>query len=271
MLHKPSNTLSETRSNPCARMDRFRAIKGDFTPLSAAVLNLSPSESFRPARSAYASCRPSATTPCFAFNAQSGRSAAGIRSSGTFSEPAQHQDLLSKVGPQSLFRLRDDYSATWRTGRPSDSLGVWKSDQPTDELYVWLGDKRKRVSFYGDLRRDEEARRTAPADFLRAFDTIVRFSTQARPWLPERIEILLWPYDYSPEQPAPWPDGWPDFSQARPIGNGDMRQVLLPSAQLTALRALLGSLGERQAVALGGHKWAVAYRFPFPQEDAWMR
>jgi hypothetical protein len=183
--------------------------------------------------------------------------------------PAQHQDLLRKLGPQLLFRLRDSYSAAWQG--PSDSLGVWKSDQPTAELHAWLGGQRKKVSFYGNLRRDEEARRTAPADFLRAFDTIVRFSTQARPWLPDRIEVLLWPFDYSAEQPVLWPEGWPDFSQARPIGNGDMRDVFLPSAQFTALRSLLSSLGERQAVSLGGHKWAVAYRFPFPQEDEWMR
>src|SRR5690606_34188170 len=84
-LQSLSKTASETHSKPCARIDRFRATRGDFVSLSLPSWNFSPSGSFKVARSSYASFRPSLTTPSLARDAQSARSASGRRSRGTFS------------------------------------------------------------------------------------------------------------------------------------------------------------------------------------------
>jgi hypothetical protein len=170
----------------------------------------------------------------------------------------EYQNLLAQLAPESLLELRDEYSGTEVT------------DQPTNELYLWIGGKRKSISIYGAVRRDQGVRSETPPAFLRAFDTITTFTTQAQPWLPEQIELLLWPFDQSREVPAPWPDGWPDLSQARERGHDGLRQIFLPAGQYATLRELLGTLRETQAVQLGGRKWFVSFRLPFPREDAWM-
>jgi hypothetical protein len=171
----------------------------------------------------------------------------------------EYQDLLANLMPQSVLRLRDSYTASERT------------DQATNELHVWADGKRKSVSVYGAIRRSPDVRKKTPAAFLAAFDTITGFTAPARPWLPEEIEVLLWPFDHSRKAPVPWPGNWPSFSQARARGDSGLHQLMLPAGQCERLRELLGALHGNRAVLLDGRKWTVSYRLPFPREDAWMQ
>ncbi len=172
---------------------------------------------------------------------------------------AQYQALLSNIAPQAVLDLADSYTASFWT------------DQPSNEIYVWVNGRRKSVSVYGALRRDPEARSKVPLEFLRAFDTLINFSANGAPWVPDIIEVLIWPYEYSPEQPLPWPQGWPPFEKARPKGREGLHQVFLPGGQFSSLRQLLSSLKPKQAVELAHRKWAISYRLPLPQENAWAR
>src|SRR5512138_2875285 len=91
------------------------------------------------------------------------------------------------IAPESIVGLREGYET------------VFKTDQPTNELYLWLRGKRKQVYVYGSLRDDQEALAGTPTAFLRAFNAIVNFTPEATPWLPDQIEILIWPFEYSVE------------------------------------------------------------------------
>ncbi|MBI1852729.1 MAG: hypothetical protein HYR85_20500 [Planctomycetes bacterium] len=146
------------------------------------------------------------------------------------------------------------------------------SDQPTCTIHSWVGEKRKSVSVYGDLRRDADAREKAPLAFRHALDAMHAYANAgAKPWLPEKIEVLAWPYEYSPETPLLWPKDWPGVDDASTRHRGEDLSLYLDSKELRRLRDLLRSRGEKQAIEIGGKKWAVSYRIPFPREDVWMR
>lgn len=171
----------------------------------------------------------------------------------------QYQALVSSISPEALVDLAASYTASLST------------DQPSNELHVWVNGRRKSVSVYGALRRDPEARSKVPTQFLRAFDTLTKFSADAGPWLPDFIEVLIWPYEYSPEEPLPWPQGWPPFEKARPRGREGLHQVFLGAEHFGSLLQLLNSLKPKQAVRLGDRKWSISYRLPLPQEHSWAR
>jgi hypothetical protein len=171
----------------------------------------------------------------------------------------QHEALISTISPEALGDLSASYMASYST------------DQPRNELHVWVNGRRKSVSVYGALRRDPEARSRTPEQFLRAFDTITNFAPKAGPWIPELIEVLIWPYQYSPDEPLQWPHDWPTFDQARPRGREGLHQVFLEAKHFESLRQLVSSLKPKQAVRYGNRKWAISYRLPLPQEDSWAR
>jgi len=172
---------------------------------------------------------------------------------------AQYRALLSSIAPEALFELADSYTASFST------------DQPSNELYVWVNGRRKSVTVYGALRRDPEVRSRVPGQFLRAFDTLTKFSVRAAPWVPDVIEVFIWPYEYSPEEPLPWPKGWPPFENARPKGSQGLHQIFLPAEHFGSLLQVISSLKPKQAVQLAHRKWAISYRVPMPEENAWAR
>jgi len=179
-----------------------------------------------------------------------------------------------EIIPYDLARFADHYT-----------LSDW-SDQPT--TVIWT--PRKRISIYGHWRRvtdrkpesdprlqaifDEEVRRAAslPAE-LRA--TLLRIDEQRKhkgdAWLPERVEVMLWPYDHAPEESVPWPEGWPDLSAATTVKRGsDSYSVIVPAAKLAPLRELLALRRPKGALLVEGRKMSAAFRFPFPGEARWM-
>jgi hypothetical protein len=170
---------------------------------------------------------------------------------------ADYEAFVGRLAPVRLLQLADRYAASEAT------------DQPLSELHLWTDGQRKSIAIYGDWRRAPDARARVPAELLTALDAIAGFRTPARPWLPDQIEVLLWPFDYA-ETSTPWPADWPDFSQARQRGN-ELGQIFLPSTQYRRLRTFLASLAKKEAVEFGGRKCVVAFRLPFPGEEAWLR
>jgi hypothetical protein len=170
---------------------------------------------------------------------------------------AESQAFIGRLAPPRLLQLAERYAASDAT------------DQPFSELHLWIDGKRKSIAIYGDWRRAPDARNRLPAELLSALDAIASFRTPAQPWLPKKIEVLLWSFEFA-QTSKPWPADWPAFSQGLQRGN-DLRQIFLPAAQYGRLRTFLASLGSKEAVEFGGRKWVIAYRLPFPHEDAWMR
>lgn len=174
-------------------------------------------------------------------------------------DEANRRDLVAQIAPEAIATLHESYSAS-----------EW-TDQPTNELHVWTAGAHKAVSVYGALRREATARAQSPEFFVRAFDVITKFGPEASPWMPSQIEVLISPYEHSPEEPLPWPDDWPGFEHAQPRGADGLYQLFLPAKEFGRLRRLLEELKPKQAVALNDRKWSVSYRLGLPREDAWAR
>ncbi|WP_299396991.1 hypothetical protein [Pelagibius sp.] len=180
----------------------------------------------------------------------------------------QKNTLLAEITPRSITGLREYYQTVY-------AFGV-----PTNELYVWVDGRRTRVDVYGVLRSDTNNPRSdewapyldrPPAAYLRAFDAIVSFAPEASPWLPERVEVMIWPFEYSREEPLAWPADWPPFESAERAIGSELHRLYLPASEFQRLQRLIKEMSPSQAVELGGRKWSIAYRFPFPNESTWMR
>ena len=120
---------------------------------------------------------------------------------------------------------------------------------------------------------DQEPERSkAPAAFLSAYEKIRSYKHEsAKPWLPKKIEVMIWPYEHAPEGSLPWPKGWPDTKNPQTKQRREGAYSLyLDSKYLSELNDLLGRLKEKQAVLINKKKYAVSYRFPFPAEAEWM-
>lgn len=142
------------------------------------------------------------------------------------------------------------------------------TDQPYHNLFLGRGGPLSLVSVYG-ARFDPSAVPSAVAAAntqLAAFD-----HPGARTWLPERIEVMIWPYEYAPDASIDWPADWPGFSSEHALRRGDGYSIFIPAADLDRLIAFLGTQRERGAVRIEGRKWAASVRFPFPMEQMWMR
>jgi hypothetical protein len=156
----------------------------------------------------------------------------------------------------------DELEATYK-------VSDW-TDQPTNELFRWVAGRRTAISVYGPLRKDDQARGKAPRAYLKVFDAITHFDPEgARPWQPPTVEVLIWPYEYSPETPLPWPSHWPSFEQAVARGASGLHQIILPGRELSSVERLISNLREKQAILLADRKWAIAFRLPFPSEERW--
>jgi hypothetical protein len=165
--------------------------------------------------------------------------------------------LLDKLTIGSdFFALKPFYDLVLKTGQPSNRLVVWDRER-----------SRKVVNVYGDLRDDPAARQAAPQSYLRVFDEVIRFQhPNARPWLPEKIEVIVWPYESS--DATPWPKDWPDLEDPTTVKRETTSSIYLDADQLPAFRKLAS---EASAFLINGKTWAFSLRFPFPQESILLR
>ncbi|MBV8976358.1 MAG: hypothetical protein JOZ13_03180 [Alphaproteobacteria bacterium] len=166
-------------------------------------------------------------------------------------------DLRSAVNVGALACLEKHYSTS-----------SW-TDQSSEILFFGRGGKLSRISVYGPIPDDREGT-ALPLPLVRAYQRLAKFDEpKARPWMPDFIEVMVWPYDYAPEPSIVWPSNWPGLDDARTVKHRELYSILLPSKYYQELRAFLSTRHEKGAVEIGGKKWAASYRFPFPQESSW--
>lgn len=146
---------------------------------------------------------------------------------------------------------------------------VEATDQTNNSLLLY-GDPPMFLSVYGSLD-DPQVTSRLPAAVAKAFSAVRDFkSTRSQPWMPAQIEVMIWPYEYSPEPSIHWKEKWPDLSAPSTIQRGDSYSLFLPSSELNPLQNFLAQRNPKGAVEINGSKWAVAYRIPFPRERLWM-
>jgi hypothetical protein len=143
------------------------------------------------------------------------------------------------------------------------------TDQPDNTLLLYR-DEPVFVSVYGSLDDGEVVSRLPPSG--RDVFTYIRSFRQegSSVWLPEQLEIMIWPYEYAPEPSIVWKSHWPGLSDPNTIQRGDSYSLYLPSSELKELRAFLATRNSKGAILIDGRKWAASVRMPFPMEELWM-
>jgi hypothetical protein len=141
------------------------------------------------------------------------------------------------------------------------------TDQPWHHLLIGRGGPLSPISVYGAVRAP-----STPAPVVAADERLAAFDhPDARPWLPERIEVMIWPYEYAPEPSIIWPSDWPGLDSEYAVRRGNAYSIFLPAAAYPRLIEFLRTRRRRGAVEIGSRKWSAALRFPFPMERMWMR
>lgn len=144
------------------------------------------------------------------------------------------------------------------------------TDQPTTVIIFGRGGGLSAVGIYGSMK-SKAVRAALPPSVVTAYDRLKGYrNSSARPWMPARVEVMIWPYEYAPEASIHWPEAWPTPSSEGSRKRGDGYSLFLPAQDYDALIALLKTRREKGAVEIAGKKWAVSVRLPFPAEERWM-
>lgn len=143
------------------------------------------------------------------------------------------------------------------------------TDQPSHRMFFWQDGDMKSVYVYGDPSLDD-VRENLPETFLHIYDTVAGYENpDAKSWLPEYIEVMIWPYDTSARDAAQWPADWPGLDDPTTVERyNNLYSLYLSSEKFEDFTTLMKK--SSGVAVIGGQTWAVSYRFPFPQEAMWM-
>lgn len=159
-------------------------------------------------------------------------------------------------------------------GLPTSLSVTQSSDPPLNRIaFVGEGNHYASVDVAGYLRDSgavAEERRKAPAAFMAVYDYASAFrSPDARPWLPERIEVVLAPREKA-DSTLPWPADFPALDDPTTRRGTRLASIYVPSTRYAELKELAARLAPGQGILLGGGLWYLqTIRFPFPGEPIW--
>lgn len=144
------------------------------------------------------------------------------------------------------------------------------SDQPS-EIFLGFDQETPWALFVYGRIRPGAGKDVVPPDVVNLYQHIESFANdRSTEWVPDKFEVMIWPYEYAPDASIQWPKDWPGLDDPATRQRGDAYSLFLPSALYSQFRSLLETRRQKGAVKIGGKKWAVSYRFPFPAEDRWM-
>ncbi|KFG90509.1 hypothetical protein BV98_001713 [Sphingobium herbicidovorans NBRC 16415] len=170
----------------------------------------------------------------------------------------QRADLIGAFANPELAALAGGYDAASATDQPENTLLVYGNKGP---FYI---------SVYGSLD-DESVREKVPTAITKAFDQLRGFRpSTAQVWWPDKVEVMIWPYEYATDRSIVWPKRWPGLDDPVTRKRGDSYSLFISSAELPALRTFLASRKEKGAIEIDGKKFAASVRLPFPHEALWM-
>lgn len=170
----------------------------------------------------------------------------------------QQADLVAVFTNPELAALAGGYDAASATDQPENTILVYGNEEP---FYI---------SVYGSLD-EESVREKVPTAITKAFDQLRSFRPSiAQAWRPDKVEVMIWPYEYAPDRSIVWPKRWPGLNDPVTRKRGDSYSLFISSTELPALRTFLASRKEKGAIEINGKKFAASIRLPFPHEALWM-
>jgi hypothetical protein len=193
--------------------------------------------------------------------------------------------LAAKFTPAKLDEVRQHILGlgSFAALKPRYELTPGVSDMPTAKFFLKLDGAQVVTEVYGLMAGD-----TALAGYTRSPskrppdnppDSVIslhKYLAALRcvggaTWTPQYVEVMLWPYEYAPDESVAWPRDWPGLTSPDTLARGDAYSIYLPGTRLDELRRLLSTLKPKGALEVGGKKWAVSYRYAFPSEPVWRK
>jgi hypothetical protein len=90
--------------------------------------------------------------------------------------------------------------------------------------------------------------------------------TDAESWTPDYLEVMIWPYEYAPDESIEWPADWPNIDSPSTTRRGDSHSLYVPYSEQARLFDFLKSRKAKGAVLINDRKWSAAVRTPLPHE-----
>lgn len=172
--------------------------------------------------------------------------------------------------------------------QPRYDLSNW-TDQPFNMFYF----EGTIIRVYGDLRQppdepdeadggdgfleelEEEEKKQwqlFPDELLGIFQLASEYHhDRAKPWMPEYVELIFWPYENAPDESITWPEAWPDLDDPKTRkAENNTHHVYLSSHFYNDFMEFLRTREPRGAIKINDQKMTVSHRFPFPREKLWM-
>jgi hypothetical protein len=138
------------------------------------------------------------------------------------------------------------------------------TDQPTTTMLVRDGTRWKSTAARG-VARSHPAAMPPPSAFVSAYEKTMAYEPPGKPWVPEEIEIMLWPsYATSAD---PWPAGVPAPPKGIAAPAGGIYAHYVAGKHEAAMRAFLAGPPRRTDVALDDHVWSIGIRRCLPAES----
>jgi len=200
------------------------------------------------------------------FLASATNANAYLRATLSKKELAEFKEKLKPVF--AVKDLKDRYTM----GRPA-------TDQPSTLFYLRQEDRELTASVYGLTRRTATNRsgttvqlggqEVVPSELLELYKYCSSMHRPGEEWIPRYVEVMVWPYDYAPEESIVWPNEWPNFKGPRAMQRGNSYSIFLDGNAKPELRRFLATRKEKGAVEIEGKKWAASWRDVFPSEPIW--
>lgn len=176
-----------------------------------------------------------------------------------------YEVTLSKTELETVIKSLDITDNIYKL--PNDIEASSWTDQPSNVLMLNF-DSTKIINVYGRVGTNSEVRAAIPKQFLIVYDNIKKYkSDSAKEWLPNKIEVMFWDYNYAPNK-RPWLVGFPDLNSPTTVKRGNnesaIYSVYIDKKDFDEFKNYYSSMGEKQAVEINGMKMAIDYRLPFP-------
>jgi hypothetical protein len=154
-------------------------------------------------------------------------------------------------------------------------------DLPETKIFLNLNDAKLVTIVYGLMSPGTKLRAYStfpgqekpdelPASIknLHSYLTNLKFN-KSEEWTPKFVEVIIWPYEYAPDESIHWPKDWPGLDSPNTLKRNDAYSIFFPGNKMEQLREFLITRKPKGAVKIGGKKWAVSGRYTFPSEPTW--
>ena len=185
---------------------------------------------------------------------------AGVQCLSTKLTMVELEQLLDQISPQQLESLDRYYEISRAT------------DQPTSLVTIRMpGGVYKRIWVYGFPDSPLADTSQLPNGLSRLLHVMKNYNhPRATPWLPDFLEVMVWPWDHTKGRGLAWPEAWPGLQDPRTIKRRQVHSIYIEKSRASEVFNFLAQRKAEQPLIIDKKRWTVSIRFPFPQEALWM-